>query len=187
MNAESSVVAILDANVLFPAPLHDFLLQLANVNLYQPKWTKQIQEEWIENLLLKRFDLKRDSLEKTDEAMNAAFPDANVDNYEAIIKRLTLSDNNDRHVMAAAIKAKANFIVTFNLKDFPSIYLKSFGILAVRPDDFISLLTKINRQRCLLALRNQVQSLRNPPKTREEVLDSLTKCGLKSSVKTLKK
>lgn len=50
----SKLTAILDANVLYPAPLRDFLLQLANVELYKPKWTEEIQEEWVGNLLRKK-------------------------------------------------------------------------------------------------------------------------------------
>jgi hypothetical protein len=38
--------AVLDAWVLYPAPLRDFFMRLA-VQLYQPKWTEEIHEEWI--------------------------------------------------------------------------------------------------------------------------------------------
>jgi predicted nucleic acid-binding protein len=187
MNGKPSITAILDANILYPAPLRDFLLQLANLKLYQPKWTEQIQEEWIRNLLLKRLDLKRTSLEKTSDAMNAAFPEANIFDYEEIMKKLSLPDKNDKHVLAAAIETKANVIVTFNLKDFPSTYLKSYAIEALHPDDFISDLIKIDKTVCLTALNNQVLSLKNPPKSKEEVLNSLIKCGLNNSVNNLKK
>lgn len=47
-------VAVLDANVLYSAPLRDFLLRLAEAGLYKPKWTNEIQEEWIRNLLVKK-------------------------------------------------------------------------------------------------------------------------------------
>jgi len=43
--------AILDACVLYPAPLRDFFMRLA-VKLYQPKWTDEIHEEWIRNVAL---------------------------------------------------------------------------------------------------------------------------------------
>lgn len=66
----SRFTVVLDANVLYPAPLRDFLLHLADVELYKPKWTKEIQEEWIRNLLLKRIDLKRANLKNTHEAMD---------------------------------------------------------------------------------------------------------------------
>jgi hypothetical protein len=42
----SRFAAILDANVLYPAPLRDYLLRLAELELYKPGWTKQIHEEW---------------------------------------------------------------------------------------------------------------------------------------------
>ena len=48
--------AILDACVLYPAPLRDFFMRLA-VSLYQPKWTDDIHEEWIRNVLDDRPDL----------------------------------------------------------------------------------------------------------------------------------
>jgi hypothetical protein len=46
--------AILDACVLYPAPVRDLLLHLANFDLYKPKWTKEINEEWKRNLLNNR-------------------------------------------------------------------------------------------------------------------------------------
>src|SRR5215211_7803372 len=111
----SGFTAILDANVLYPAPVRDYLLNLANLEMYKPKWTKEIQEEWIRNLLLKRPDLKRENLEKTRDAMDSAFPDANITNYEEIISSLSLPDQKDRHILADAIRVHADVIVTFNL------------------------------------------------------------------------
>ncbi len=69
---------ILDANTLYPAPLRDYLLHLAALGLFKPHWTATIQEEWIHNLLINRPDLKRHDLEKTRNAMDSAFADANV-------------------------------------------------------------------------------------------------------------
>src|SRR5579871_5596179 len=134
----SSFAALLDANVLYPAPLRDFLLRLAGADFYQPKWTDQIQEEWIRNLLINRTDLTRENLERTKAAMNTAFPNANVTGYEAIIDSLVLPDPDDRHVVAAAIKCQADVLVTLNLKDFPVDVLASYELEVQHPDDFIS-------------------------------------------------
>jgi predicted nucleic acid-binding protein len=182
----SKIIAILDANALYPAPLRDFLLQLANVELYKPKWTEEIQQEWVRNLLLKRTDLKRANLEKTCEAMDSAFPEANIANYAELINSLSLPDNNDRHVLAAAISVRADLIVTFNLKDFPIDYLKSFRIKAQSPDDFIMGLINRDKPGVELAFNNQVRSLKNPAQSKEQVLNSLAKCGLKNSLEKLK-
>jgi predicted nucleic acid-binding protein len=143
---------MLDANVLFPAPVRDYLLWLAVAELYKPKWTNKIQEEWISNLLIKRSDLKRKDLEKVPKSMNNALPDGNVENYEDIIEGLELPDVNDRHVLAAAIKAKADVIVTFNLKDFPAKYLERYNLTALHPDDFIFKLINTDWQTAEYAL-----------------------------------
>ena len=37
--------AVLDACVLYPAPIRDLLLHLANFELYTPKWTDRIHDE----------------------------------------------------------------------------------------------------------------------------------------------
>ncbi|SEM41465.1 PIN domain-containing protein [Chitinophaga rupis] len=130
-------IVLLDANVLYPAPLRDFLLRLAATNLYKPKWTDEIQQEWISNLLINRPALSESKLRKTVKAMNTAFPDANVKGYRSLIKDLKLRDKDDRHVLAGAIKANANYIITSNTKDFPATYINSMGIDIKHPDDFV--------------------------------------------------
>ncbi len=76
------ITVVLDACVLYPAPVRDILLSLAAEGLYKPKWSATIQNEWMENLLINRKDLKEESLLQTIEAMNRAFPDANVEGFE---------------------------------------------------------------------------------------------------------
>jgi hypothetical protein len=51
--------------------------------------------------------------------MDAALPGAMVEHFEHRIPGLTLPDADDRHVLAAAIEAGADVIVTFNTRDFP--------------------------------------------------------------------
>jgi len=41
-----------------------------------------------------------------------------------------------RHVLAAAIRGRANVIVIANLRDFPAKILRQFGIEAQSPDKF---------------------------------------------------
>lgn len=185
MNKTQHLSALLDANVLYPAPLRDFLLHLAAVGLFKPKWTHFIHDEWMENLIQKRPDLKRRNLEKTRLAMEKAFPEAAISGYENLIEGLILPDPNDRHVLAAAIFGKTELIITFNTKDFPNPYLNEFGIKAQLPDHFIEILIGIDKELCIQALDNQVASLKNPPKTKQEVLYYLQKCGLKNSIRLL--
>ena len=127
--------AVLDACVLYPAPLRDFLMRLA-LWLYQPKWTEAIHDEWIRNVLGDRPELSQTRLERTRDLMNRNGGDCLVMGYEALIPTLTLPDPGDRHVLAAAIIAKAPVIVTFNLSDFPAKALMPYQIRAIPPDDF---------------------------------------------------
>ncbi|MGZ8227313.1 MAG: hypothetical protein ACXWT3_11860 [Methylococcaceae bacterium] len=76
-------------------------------------------------------------LERTRDLMDASVRDAQVSGYEKLIDALVLPHPDDRHVLAAAIKAGANAIVTFNLKDFPSDVLSGYGIEAIHPDEFV--------------------------------------------------
>jgi len=186
MSKASGWVALLDANVLYPAPVRDFLLHLAATGIYQPKWTSEIHDEWIRNLLLARTDLKAASLKSAVKAMNGAFPDADIINYEDLIPGLNLPDKDDRHVLAAAIRGKANLIVTENIKDFPSKYLQTFDINACSADDFVLQLVDIDKASVQNGLAAQVKNLRNPPQSLDQVLATLERCGMKKSVAELK-
>lgn len=115
----SPFIAFYDANVLYPAPLRDFLMHLALTGVHRARWTAQVHEEWKCNLLKNRHDITREQLDRTSSLMDKAVPDGLVADYEPLIDGLQLPDVDDRHVLAAAIKCKASVIVTFNLKDFP--------------------------------------------------------------------
>jgi len=133
----SRFTAILDACVLYPAPLRDFLLTIAEGELYLPKWSDTIHDEWSRNLVKKREDLDPKAVQATIKAMQSAFPDATVSGFEELITGLNLPDEDDRHVLAAAIRCNADVIVTYNLKDFPSKELNKYDIEAQEPDEFV--------------------------------------------------
>ena len=66
----AACIALYDACVLYPAPLRDFLMHLALTGLFQAKWTNEIHEEWIRNVLSNRPDLQREILERTRDLIN---------------------------------------------------------------------------------------------------------------------
>jgi len=178
-------MAVLDANILFSAPVRDYLLHLAELKMFIPKWTETIHEEWMGSLIKFRRDISPDSLNAAKIAMNIAFPDANVGGFDQIITEILLPDTKDRHVLAAAITAGAEHLVTFNTRDFPKPYLETFGIRPLHPDEFISELIQENSDQCMLAINNQSNRLKHPPKSVSEVLSTLKKCGLHKSVDQL--
>lgn len=177
---------VLDACVLYPAPIRDLLLHLAVEDLYSPKWSKRIHEEWIRNLLANRPDLEKTKLHRTLKHMDEAFPEAVVKNFSDLEKKLSLPDSDDNHVLAVAVKSRATRIITFNLKDFPAKKLTPHHIKAVHPDSFIVNLIQSDEEKVRKAFLNQVTNLKNPPMTETEVLNVL-KDRLPSAANSLKK
>lgn len=177
---------VLDACVLYPARLRDLLMHLGIAGLYQPKWSAEIHREWCRNLLMNRPDITQAALTRTVELMERALPDARVVGFETLIEGLTLPDENDRHVLAVALRAKAEVIVTLNQKDFPASALQKFNIEALHPDDFITDLLDLSPGIALEAVRRQRQSLRHPPLSTDDLLDMLLKQGLNGTVSVLK-
>ncbi|MFZ4580527.1 MAG: PIN domain-containing protein [Myxococcota bacterium] len=177
--------AVLDACVLYPAPLRDLLLRLASEHLFDPRWSDDILREFVDNLLKDRPDLDAGRLRRTQDLMNAAFPSGRVTGYRGRIAGLSLPDPNDRHVLAAAIAARASTIVTFNLKDFPVQTLRPFGVAAMHPDRFVLDLLDRDAPAVLRGAETQAAGLRNPPTSLHELLSVLAQQGLTESVKRI--
>jgi hypothetical protein len=126
--------ALLDACTLVPIALADTLLRVAEKGLYRPLWSERIlteAQEAIEEIhpgidAGKRFT-----------SMREAFGDALVTGWEELEPGILLPDEDDRHVVAAAVRGGADAIVTANLADFPATALSPFALEAVHPDDFL--------------------------------------------------
>jgi predicted nucleic acid-binding protein len=183
----SQFTAILDACVLYPAPLRDFLMHLALADLFRAKWTDAIHEEWIRSVLENRPDLTREQLERTRRLMDAHARDSIVTDYENLIPALNLPDSDDRHVLAAAIRSGADVIVTFNLNDFPPEILKKWGIEAQHPDEFIQHLLDLAPHIVCAAAKRQRENLRNPPTSVDDFLAALERQGLAQTVAELRR
>lgn len=181
----SNFVAVYDACVLYPAPLRDLLLRLALTDRFRARWTDAIHDEWIAAVLEARPDLRPEQLQRTRELMNTAVPDCLVTGYEGLIDQIELPDPDDRHVAAAAVRCQAGVIVTCNLKDFPAEALAAYGIEVQHPDDFVCHLLDLDPGGVCAAVRDQRQSLRNPPKSVREMLDTLLSQQLAGTVAAL--
>ena len=178
--------AVLDANVLFPADLRNTLMYLTVAGAFAARWTAQIHEEWMRNVLKTRPDLTRAALERTRRLMDRHALDALVEGYEPLVPTLALPDPDDRHVLAAAIHASAPVIVTWNIKDFPRRVLEPYGIEARTPDEFLLSIWPTQRSEILSGLRIQRASLVNPPQSPAQFLESLERQGLTQFVAALR-
>lgn len=172
----SGFPAVLDACVLLPMPTCDLLLRIADAKEYRPLWSQGILEE-VERNLQTTFRLSANQAVKRVSNMQRYFPDAEIQGYESLISSM---DNHpkDRHVLAAAVRANADLIVTFNLKDFPKESLEPYDIRAVHPDIFLCDQFDLNPQKVKQIAQEIVQDMNNPAITHEEYLMGLRKVGL---------
>ncbi len=118
--------------------------------------------------------------------MDAETRDALVNAYEPIISSLTLPDDNDRHVLAAAIASHCDVIVTYNLKDFPKSELSKYGIDVQHPDVFLANhLDLFPGKFCAAVFKIRRRHIRKKF-TVDEYLDSLSELELVSTVAGLR-
>ncbi|MCY4369419.1 MAG: PIN domain-containing protein [bacterium] len=167
---------VYDANVLHPASLRDLLIRLACTGLYRAKWTDAILDEMTTSVIRANPQLDPARLERTRQLMVRAVPDCLVTGYEPLIEAVELPDQNDRHVVVAAIRSRAQTIVTNNLRDFPDSALNQFDIKAQSPDHFVHHLLKTAHDEVVHTLTRQATALRKPPQSYTQLLDRLGRC-----------
>jgi predicted nucleic acid-binding protein len=160
----------LDANVLFPFSLRDTLLRAAAQGSFQLYWSEEILLETTRNLVAKG-TVTAEQADRLRAAMTGAFPESMVAGYEHLVDAMPNQDK-DRHVVAAAVKAGAQVIVTSNLKDFSQL---PEGIEAQSPDEFLCHLFDLDPDGMVQLVREQAKALRRPPRSLAELLSGLSK------------
>jgi predicted nucleic acid-binding protein len=182
-----SFTVLLDANVLYPAYLRDALLRLAEAGVYQVRWTDQILQEMARNAKKKVPEARHDRIDRIVAKMNQAFPEAKVTSYEDLIESMT-NHPKDRHVLAAAVTAGADLIVTSNVKHFPRSACEAYNIEVEPPDDFLCHQWALRSPEYLTELLERWASgLSSPPYTLEALLEErLMKTAPKFSETVLK-
>lgn len=164
-------VGLLDTSVLFPQALRDTLLDLASAQLYVVRWSAAILEELGRNLV-EHDRCSETQAARLGAAMNRVFPGASVADYESRIPEMT-NHPKDRHVLAAAAHARADVIVTMNLRHFQSSALAPHRLIAHSPDQFLSSLVASNPRLVRTTLSEQAAGYRSPAISFERLLDRL--------------
>lgn len=177
MTASGIPIALLDANVLYGQFVRDVLLRLANAAFYEPRWTDRIQREWMDNLAANRPELV-DRIRRVRNIMELRFPRARVTGYRGIEKSLAAIDAKDRHVAAAAVRAGASHLVTFNLRHFPADALAPYSVIPIHPDDFVVALAAGDRATVLAALEHQRMDMSRPAYTPPMYRAAVLRAGL---------
>lgn len=134
----SKVKAVLDACVLHPFHLRNLFLQLAVDDVIDLFWSDEISREWLRSVSARVATAPMERLLGQLAKMNSVLPSANVQGWERHLGDIRgLPDDNDRHVVAAARQAGADYIVTWNTAHFPQAILGPLHVAAISPDDFL--------------------------------------------------
>jgi len=137
---------IYDANALFGALQRSILVR---VGVHQTKSdlrilvTDEILDEMVNAVRNKYPDFSAEQGDSLKAAIIEAVPDCIVSGYEHLVPTVEISDPDDRHVLAAAIHARAQVIVTDD-QDFSHASLMPHGLVAQSPDDFLTDLFDLN-------------------------------------------
>ncbi|MEI6441667.1 MAG: PIN domain-containing protein [Nostocales cyanobacterium ELA583] len=164
---------ILDSCVIYPMPLCDTLMRAAEAGLYEFYFSQEILDGATRNLV------KKERMVNAKEAhfqkeIKKYFPNGMVEVPDHLITAMT-NDPGDHHVVAAAIVAKAEVIVTANLDDFAVEALAPYDIEAWHPDDFLLDLDEQFPGKMITLIQQQSEALKTPPITTAELLDKLEK------------
>jgi predicted nucleic acid-binding protein len=136
-------VVFADANVLYSRVLRDYLLYAADEEIIAITWSREVLDEATEPLAANVPGFTAESSARLVNAMNQAFPYAEVEptpEQDEKLAGLALPDEDDRHVLAAAIAAEATVLCTANTKDFPETVVTPLGIEIMSPDLLLSAL-----------------------------------------------
>lgn len=184
---QSHFTAVYDACVLYSDRLRDFLMQLAQTDLFRARWSEDILEEMVRSVCRKRPDIPEARMRQVADLMCKKTRDALVDpgRYRPLVNGLTLPDPDDRHVLAAAMASGAEVIVTHNLKDFPVDYLEPLGIEAQTPDEFVANVLDLDEASVLQCAELCRARLKRPPFTFVEYVDSLRRNNLNTTADRL--
>ncbi len=186
MTSRRRYTALLDANVLVPIRLTDLFVQLAVDDLFRAKWTHDIHHEWMKAVRRIRPDIDQERLERRRDQMDTETRDALVYGYEIIINSLNLPDEDDRHVLAAAIVGHCDVIVSYNLKDFPNVELSKYNIEAQHPDVFLANHLDLFPGKFCTAVRKIRRRHKKRQYSIEDYLDGLTALELVATAASLR-
>lgn len=164
---------LLDSCVLYPMYLRDTLLRMAEVDLYRVHWSQELLDGATRNLV-EAGRMTNSKAMRLQEMLLKAFPEAMV---EVPPELVSVMGNHpaDRHVLAAAVVAKATAIVTLNLRHFPNAALNPWEIEAQHPDVFLTHLYDVSPDLVTDVVRQQAEDLQRPRLRVHELLGMLSK------------
>ncbi len=165
-------VALADANVLIPRTLRDYVVYAAKAGAVQLHWSQLILNEMSRNLIAK-FGFTVDDAAELELRLTEYLPQALIEVRRRDVDAVATveMDAKDRHVVAAALSAKATIVVTDNTRHFPTDWLAKRRIELFTPGQLLTRLAADHPDALRTAHRLAVV---NSPKTEDAILATLT-------------
>jgi predicted nucleic acid-binding protein len=166
--------AFMDACVLAGVLRRNLLCTLAEAEFFRIRWSARVldEAETAISRIVRDGDTPQERARRAREAMEQAFEDAMVVGFEVDEQRCKglLPDPSDAHVLAAALKTRADVIVTDNLKHFPQDVLQHFAIEVRSADDFIAETITLDPGRAVAAVRCMRERFKRPGISADDLL-----------------
>lgn len=162
----------LDANILVDAQIRDVFLTIAEARLVDLRWSEDVLDE-TRRVLADRRGIDSARIDYLISKMAAAFPLSTVGVANITPLPVALPDTDDLHVLAAAVSAGCDLLVTNNLRDFPEEIVAPLGLSVLNADAAIVLLAQSFPSHIPSIIRRLVTELRRPPVTVQEFVDRL--------------
>lgn len=164
-------VALADANVLIPRTLRDYIVYAAKAGAIQLHWSQAILDEMSRNLIAK-FGFTPDDATELELRLTEYLPRALIEvrRRDTQVVAQVEMDAKDRHIVGAALSAKATVLVTNNTRHFPTDWLAKRKIELLTPAD---LLTRLAADQAAALKAAHRLTVANSPKTEAEILATL--------------
>ncbi len=161
-------VTLADANILISRTLRDYFVYAAKLGALDIHWSESILDETTRNLA-EKFDFTQEDAEVLVDRLEAFLPAALVEvkkRDETRVAKVEM-DDKDRHVLAAALSANADLLLTQNTRHFPRDWMAKRGIELI---DAGTLLTRLAADYPDILREAHRLGVRSRPQTSEQVL-----------------
>jgi hypothetical protein len=178
-------VVLADANILFSRTLRDYFLYAADEGAIEIHWSRQIQAEMSRNLR-EKLGLSNDSTSRLEQLMNDYIEYALVEvdpDYLDVVEAVQM-DAGDRHVLAAALSADADILLTDNTKHFPTGWMAEHGIELLTAGQLLTRLAEVFPDKMRAA---HEKTVRYSPKPEAAILATLEATAGKYAADAIRK